>query len=296
MNDNLHDSEPVVVVRKLTVQYPAGIHPALNAVDLTIQRGEVIGILGPTGAGKTTLCNSIKGLIPSSIAAAVEGSIIVLGHNVLFDPPADLAADVALVFQDPEAQIIGLTVAEDLAYGPENFQYNPREIRQLSLHRLEDVGLTGFLDRDTYELSGGEKQRLAIASALMLDPQILILDEPTSELDPVGKSELYDVILALKSRHPDLTVIIVEHDTERLIPIVDRLIIMDKGQIVAEGSPKDVVADEETFMQSGGERPPTAAELCWLLKKYGIITDDQITLDPQKLMHFLRQCLVRVEL
>jgi energy-coupling factor transport system ATP-binding protein len=272
--------DPVIDVAQLGFTYPTGDEPALKDITLRIAPGEFLGIVGPSGAGKSTLCLCLKGLVPHSVTGTVEGDVTVLGENVIDDPPGDIAARVGLVFQDPEAQIIGLTVLEDLAFGPENFERDVDEIRELGSQLLEEVGLGGMEDRNTIELSGGQKQRLAIASALMLQPDILILDEPTSELDPVGKSDVFKIVSRLQDMH-DVTVIMVEHETERLASMADRLVMMDHGRIVASGSPDELLEDVELFQRTGGERPPAAAELLWRLRRRGVF-DGEHTLDPNR--------------
>lgn len=272
-------TDTVITVTGLEFAYPTGEGLALAGIDLAITRGSFVGVTGPSGAGKSTLCQCLKGLIPHSVPGEIAGDVTVLGHNLIDDPPGDVAGRIGMVFQDPEAQIIGLTVAEDLAFGPENFEMDPVEIGRRSGGRLRDVGLEGLIERDTYALSGGQKQRLAIASALMLDPEILILDEPTSELDPIGKSEVFAVVDRLR-RDADVTIVMVEHEIERLAVMAGRLLVMDHGRIVADGPPHELLLDVELFRATGGERPPAAAALQAGLRDTGVLEGPPITLDP----------------
>jgi energy-coupling factor transporter ATP-binding protein EcfA2 len=162
-----------------------------------------------------------------------------------------------------------MTVAEDLAYGPENYEEDPEAINERSIRCLQQVGLSAeLLDRDTYALSGGEKQRLAIASALMLEPELLILDEPTSELDPIGKEQVFQVMRSLQD-HADVSLIIVEHEIERLVRIADRIIVLEAGRVVTEGSPLAVFTGEDVIDRTAGERLPAAAELYLALGRSG---------------------------
>lgn len=275
-------SDVVIDVDGLHVRYPTAEEDwALRGVDLKVRRGEFVGIVGPSGAGKTTLCMTIKGLIPHSQSGDVDGDVTVLGRNVVDEVPGELAARVGMVFQDPEGQIVGLTVAEELAYGPENFMVDPSEIRARSPQMLEQMGLAGLLDRDTVELSGGQKQRLAIASVLMLDPEVLILDEPTSELDPVGKSDVFKIVDRLR-QESQVTIVMVEHDIERLAGMADRIVVMEQGRIATEGRTAELLADVDIFMRTGGERPVAAAELTWRLQQRGLLEPGQVTIDETR--------------
>lgn len=282
--------DPVIAVHDLSFTYSGAQRPSLTHVDLTVGRGEFVGITGPSGAGKTTLCLCLKGLVPHTVPGEIDGDVLVHGRSVVDEPPGELAKAVAMVMQDPEAQIIGMTVAEDLAFGPENFQEDPDEIRRRSTELLRLVGLDGFIARDTYELSGGQKQRLAIASALMLRPGILILDEPTAELDPVGKSDVFAIVERLRS-DADVTIVMVEHETERLSRMADRLVVLDAGRPIADGTPADLMTDVELFRRTGGERPPAASELMWELARAGLVGEDALTLDENRAVDRVRDLL-----
>lgn len=259
-------------------RYPTADAPALRGVNLDIGVGEFVGIIGPSGAGKSTLCQAIKGLIPHTTPGEVEGSVEVFGTDIASGLHPAQVARVGLVLQDPEAQIIGMTVREDLAFGPENYEIAPQEIETRSIDCLEAVGLTGLLDRDTYALSGGQKQRLAIASALMLEPEILVLDEPTSELDPLGKDEVFEVLQELR-RQRQVTVIVVEHEVDRLAKLADRIVVIDHGYVIADGSPLQVLAGAGARERTAGERLPAAAEFALRLSEDGPFPQTRPTLD-----------------
>jgi energy-coupling factor transporter ATP-binding protein EcfA2 len=259
----------VFEVRDLWLAYPTADQPSLRGITLRAGPGEFIGITGPSGAGKSTLLTCLAGLVPRSVTAETSGTVRVLGHDVLAGPLGLAGPRVGLVLQDAEAQIVGMTVAEDLAFGPENYGMDPAGIRRRSAEVLAEVGLDGMADRDTYALSGGQKQRLAIASALMMNPDLILLDEPTSELDPVGKAEVFEVIDRLR-RQSAATIVMVEHELDRLASVADRLIVLDRGQIAAAGSPVELLSDIEIFLRTGGERPPAAAELQWRLRAAGL--------------------------
>lgn len=264
-------TEPIIEVSDLHFRYASGKRDALDGIDLTIRRGEFVGVTGPSGAGKSTLCQCLKGIIP---AGTFGGSVRVAGHDV--KPRGPYMESSALVFQDPETQIIGLTVAEDVAFGPENLQRDPSQIRAAIPGYLKTVRLSGYEDAETYRLSGGQKQRLAIADALILEPDILILDEPTSELDPIGKDEVFEVVAALR-RERAVTVIMVEHAAEQLAEMADRIILMDRGRIVAEGPPDELYHQEQFFHQADSERSPQAAQLLVALERDGLLAPARFT-------------------
>jgi energy-coupling factor transporter ATP-binding protein EcfA2 len=181
-----------------------------------------------------------------------------------------------MVFQDPEAQIIGLTVAEDLAFAPENYEWAPDRILAQIPPLLRLVRLDGLQNRETFSLSGGQKQRVSLASALMLAPEFLILDEPTSELDPIGKEEVFDAVRRLRDEH-NTTILMIEHAVEPLAEFADRIFVMDQGRVVAEGTPRELFRNVELFHRMGGERLPQVAELLFALEQDGLITPEEFS-------------------
>ncbi|HLI88944.1 MAG TPA: ATP-binding cassette domain-containing protein [Ktedonobacteraceae bacterium] len=268
-------SDPVVHIEGLIFRYPDR-DPVLCDINLQISRGEFVGITGPSGAGKTTLCLCMKGLIPHVIGGTMRGRVTVQGMNTRKTEPAVLAQSVAMVFQDPETQIVGLTVEEDLAFGPENLMRPAGQIREAIPRALHTVGLTGYERRETYRLSGGQKQRVAIASALMMEPEVLILDEPTSELDPLGKDEVFEVVRRLREER-QVTIIMVEHEVEQLASVADRIIQMDHGRIVADAPPREFFHQAALLRRTGGERLPQVAELLLALEAEGYVEPDDFT-------------------
>jgi energy-coupling factor transporter ATP-binding protein EcfA2 len=271
----------VIEVQGLRFRYASGQREALAGVDLTVCRGEFVGITGPSGAGKSTLCLCLKGLIP---AGDISGRISVAGQPVTRQSP--FVESSALVFQDPETQIIGLTVAEDVAFGPENLKREPADIRAAIPEALRLVRLDGLEAAETYQLSGGQKQRLAIAGALVLRPQILILDEPTSELDPVGKDEVFEVIAELR-RQRDVTVVMVEHAAEHLAEIADRVVVMDQGRIVDQGHPSHLYRNAAIFHRPDGERAPQIAQVLYALLQEGLIDQAEFTAREEEAVRLL---------
>ncbi len=192
---------PIIDIQNFHYAYPPlgqdEPHWVLRGVDLAVEAGTCIGVMGPTGVGKSTLCQAIVGIVPQLTGGIVRGQVHVLGRDARSTPVADLAQGVGVVFQDSESQLFGLTVEEEVAFGPENMGLAPDEIEDRVTWALDTVGLNDDRLRSPYELSGGEKQRLAIAAALSMSPQVLVLDEPISHLDPQGKREIRSLVAEL---------------------------------------------------------------------------------------------------
>ncbi len=230
----------MITVRSLTYTYPGEMKPALSEVSLSAHPGECLCIMGRSGCGKTTLLWAMKGLLS-------DGS---MAGDICFessDQPNAANSGLGLVFQNAESQILCSTVAEEIAFGPENLCVPPEEIHERVAHALSDVGLSGFAARNVERLSAGQKHRLAIASVLSMHPQILLLDEPASQLDCAGKSELVETLKNLKAQ--GYTLIIAEHHLEPFEKLADRFVHMDCGRIIeiSQGIPPEFAP------------PPTAA-------------------------------------
>jgi energy-coupling factor transport system ATP-binding protein len=267
-------SSAILVVEDLHFTYPERQEEALKGVSFSVQPGEFIGITGASGSGKTTLALCLRGLIPHVVTGRMEGRVYVRGQDIRYVKTAAIGERVALVFQDPEAQIIGLTVAEDLAFGPENYEWSRERILANTPPLLDLVKLGGMGSRDTFSLSGGQKQRVALAGGLMLAPDLLILDEPTSELDPVGREEVFEALRRLR-KESKATIIVIEHAVEQLAEFSDRILVMDGGRIVAQGTPRDVFRNVEIFHRTGGERVPAAIELMHALEHDGLVSSEE---------------------
>jgi energy-coupling factor transporter ATP-binding protein EcfA2 len=221
----------VIEVDSLSYKYPKGPTYSLKDVNFQVDSPRFVAIMGPTGAGKTTLAMTLNGLIPQLFEGDLEGYISVMGMDTQRFRVQTLVSKVGLVMQDPETQIFGITVKEDVAFGPGNIGLDAEKIRERIDDSLRIVRLTGYEDRFTSELSGGEKQRLAIAGILAMDPEILVLDEPTSELDPLGREEIYKAIDNLQ-RERNLTILAVEHSSEDVAERADEVIVVNSGAVV----------------------------------------------------------------
>ncbi len=281
--------EGSVHISNVTYQYPKAEEPALRGVSLQARRGEVLAIMGPTGAGKTTLVSLLNGLIPHYFEGQIAGDILVSNLPTSHHRIQDLVEHAGLVLQDPETQIFGITVLEDTAFGPSNLGYPRERIFTLVGEALAAVRLSGYEERLTASLSGGEKQRLAIAGVLAMEPEILLLDEPTSELDPVGRAEVLEAVNALRTEK-QATVILVEHETEDVLWLADKVAVIAKGEVVWYGRPRDLFRDV-LRTRDLAIRPPEVAELGLRLCERGLLAPDAIPLTLEEADAVIREVL-----
>ena len=227
----------LAVVEHLRFAYEAGVRQALDDVSIEIREGEHVLLLGPSGSGKSTLIRALAGLVPHFHGGVFGGRVTVGGSDTREARPAALAGTVASVFQDPEDQVVMSQVANEIAFGLENVGTEPGEIWRRVEEALQLVGAVHLSERSVHELSGGELQRVALASALALRPRLLLLDEPTSQLDPDGAESFLDTVRAL-----DCAVVLSEQRPARPLERADRIVFMDEGRIVLDASRDDAVA------------------------------------------------------
>jgi len=221
-----------------------------QGLDLAIDHGEFVSIMGPTGIGKTTLCLTLNGIVPHSTGGVFKGDVWVEGTNTKETDVATLASMVGIVFQDPESQFFNMAVEDEVAFGPESLGLEPRLIEERIEWALGIVGMQELRRRSPFHLSGGQKQRVAIASILAMQPKILVLDEPTSGLDPIGKAEVFRVVRELK-RQQGMTIIMVEQEAERIAEFSDRVVVLGSSGVVLEGTPREVFAQVEAMAEIG---------------------------------------------
>ncbi len=241
-----------VALEDVSFTYRSADHPALVKVRFNQRVGEMVGIMGASATGKSSVARCLNAIIPAFEHGQFEGSVRIHGRDVVGSRVCDMAPSVGMVFQDFEAQLFSTNVAHEVAFAMEQVGLAPAEIRARLGRALAAVGLAGFEDRDPTSLSGGEKQRLAIASVLAVQPSIIVLDEPTTDLDPEGRAEVFDLIRKLRDR--GLSLLIVEHETEEMREC-DRIVIMRDALIIADRPPEQVLADTRLLTECG-IRPP----------------------------------------
>ncbi|TCL62019.1 energy-coupling factor transport system ATP-binding protein [Hydrogenispora ethanolica] len=264
--------DPVIAVQNLSFTYPNAAKPALSGVTFQVAAGEFVGITGPAGAGKSTLTLCLNGIIPHFQEGAFAGKVLIQGRDSFAVSCAELARSIGSVFQDPEAQIVAPSVEEEIAFGLENLAVDPPEIDRRIDEALELIGIAGLRHRSTTELSGGQKQRVAIAAAVALQPQILILDEPTSELDPLGTMEVFEVLKVLNQRLK-MTIVVVEQKINTLMEYIGRLIILKAGTLVADQPPRAIISRPELLLNVG-LKPPPVSELAFGLQEAGFYAEE----------------------
>jgi len=232
------NAAPAIEVRALSYRYPDG-REALREVSFTVAENECVALIGPNGAGKSTLLLHLNGILPEKPGNAAR----VFGQTDL----AVMRRDVGLLFQDPDDQLFCPTVFEDVAFGPQQFGLPVAERVAVA---LAQVGLAGFEHRSPHHLSHGEKRRVCLAGILACAPRVLVLDEPTSDLDPRGRRELKTLLQSIPA-----TKIIATHDLELVVKLCSRVLVLDRGEIVADGSPSELLNDEPLMLAHGLERP-----------------------------------------
>ena len=245
---------------------------ALQNINLTLDEGKFIGIIGQNGAGKTSLAYSIDGLIPGQYHGIKQGSVKVLGKEVEEYAKGSLQQIIGMVFADPEAQFTAMTVEDELVFGMENLGMTIPEIRERLEWVTELTNLKALLEKPPYEISGGQKQRVALAAVLAMTPRIMILDEPTSMLDPVSRKLVFDVLSRLKKER-SMTVIVIEHSLENLIPLADEMVLMANGSMVLKDE-THAFFQKIGFLLENGVYPPETILFFHQLKQAGLYQGD----------------------
>ncbi|GAA4793626.1 energy-coupling factor ABC transporter ATP-binding protein [Streptomyces sp. C10-9-1] len=235
---------PSLEVRGLAYAYPDG-HQALFGVDLTVGRGERVALLGPNGAGKTTLVLHLNGILTGGV-----GTVSVAGLPVGRRDLAEIRRRVGIVFQDPDDQLFMPTVREDVAFGPATAGLRGAALEERVAAALERVGMADFADRPPHHLSFGQRRRVAVATVLAMEPEILVLDEPSSNLDPASRRELADILRSL-----DVTVLMVTHDLPYALELCPRAVVLSEGVIAADGRTQELLCDEDLMRAHRLELP-----------------------------------------
>jgi energy-coupling factor transporter ATP-binding protein EcfA2 len=254
----------IIETKNLTYTYPGASRPSVSDVSISIEKGEFVLVTGPSGCGKTTICRTFNGLIPHFYQGELKGEIKVAGLDAANHPTYEMAKHVGLVFQNPENQLFALSVEKDVAFGLENLGWSREEMRKKVDWALGLAGIYDLRERSPHEMSGGQQQRVAIASVLAMRPEIIVLDEPTSFLDPLSAQKIFNVIHDF-NKELGITIILVEHRLDLAAKYADHIVIMDRGKIKFDGATREILSKEDTRLMGVGI--PKATLLYQMLNK-----------------------------
>jgi energy-coupling factor transporter ATPase len=278
----------VIETRNLGYTYPGATKPSISDVSLKVEKGDFVLITGPSGCGKTTLCRCFNGLIPHFYQGELKGEITVAGKDVTKHQTHEMAKHVGLVFQNPENQLFALSIEKDVAFGLENLGFPREEMRKRVDWALNLTGIYDLRERSPHEVSGGQQQRVAIASVLAMQPEIIVLDEPTSFLDPLSAEKIFQVIHEL-NKTLGITVVLVEHRLDLTARYANHIIIMDEGKICSDGETREILSKEETRLIGVGI--PKATLLYKLLGSEGMKLGDVTPLSSDEMAKLLLEAL-----
>jgi len=278
----------VIETKGLTYTYPGASRQSIADVSLKIDKGEFTLITGPSGCGKTTLCRCFNGLIPHFYQGELKGDINVAGLNIAEHPIYELAKHVGLVFQNPENQLFALSVEKDVAFGLENLGVSREEMREKVDWALQLTGIYDLRERAPHELSGGQQQRVAIASVLAMQPKVVVLDEPTSFLDPLSARRIFEVIHQL-NENLGITVVLVEHRLDLTARYANHIVIMNEGKVALDGDPREILRSEEARLIGVGI--PKATRLYQILQASGMKLSGRLPLSSEEMADVLKEAL-----
>lgn len=273
--------KPIIQLNDVSYRYPRSKNWAILHLNLEIQKGEFVAIMGENGAGKSTFCQMLNGIIPNSFGGILKGQVLINGLDTKESGIAQLATQVGIVLEDPETQLFTTSVGSEVAFGPENLCQTPAEIQENVRWALDVVRLTGLEDRMPLALSGGQKQRLAIAANIAMRPNVLVLDEATSQLDPLGVEEVLSVVRELNQKY-GMTIVMATDASEMIARVMDRVIVLDKGHLVAQETPRKIFSQTGLF-QKYMIRSPQVTQLAARIQQAGqAYTDLPITIDEAR--------------
>jgi energy-coupling factor transport system ATP-binding protein len=234
----------IVNLQNVTYKYPLTDVPVLQNVNLQVNEGEFVAVIGPNGAGKSTLCYTIAGFVPHFFKGELTGTVEVAGSESSKSNLHEWVLNVGLAFQNPFNQISGAkyTVFEEIAFGLENTGVPRAEMKPRVEEAMQMTGISDLADRSPYSLSGGQQQRVALTSILVMHPKVLVLDEPTSQMDPIGTREVFGVIRKLSEQ--GMTVVMVEHKVEWIAEFADKVVALHNGSVLLEGKPQEVLTSD----------------------------------------------------
>lgn len=242
--------QDIIRFENVTYFYPGTEVPAIKDINFSLKEGEIVLITGPSGAGKTTLCSTLNRIVPEAYEGKMLGKIFFRDEDISKYSIGQMAFKAGMLFQDPSGQLTNPTVADEIAFGPENKGMDVKYIENLIDEYVGYIHMENFLERSPQALSGGQQQSVAYASVLAMEPEVYVLDEPTSNLDPLGSDLVFELMRKLATEKKK-TVIIVEHKIEKIIDMVDRIIVMNKGSIAYNGTPDEVLVHYEELKKIG---------------------------------------------
>ena len=263
----------ILEIENLSFRYPDATRKAVDSFTLEIGESEIVVLAGPSGCGKSTLLRAINGLIPHMYTGDYSGDVRVAGSSVRASSMRDLAQTVGFLFQNPENQIFMFTVERDIAFGLENLGVPRPEMRRRVDEAINLLGIGNLSQRAPHELSDGQKQRVALAGVMAMRPRLIILDEPTSLLDPKTAMELVDLVVKLR-KELGTTFVVVEHRLDLLVRVADRIVVMNAGAKVLDGTPRDVLFGEEA--DGYGVTVPAVTRVQKMLAKGGLAPDNRL--------------------
>lgn len=276
----------IIETKNLAYTYPGATKPSISDVSIKVGKGDFVLITGPSGCGKTTLCRCFNGLIPHFYQGELKGELLVAGNDVTKTQTHEMAKHVGLVFQNPENQLFALSIEKDVAFGLENLGYSRAEMRERVDWALNLTGIYDIRERSPHEVSGGQQQRVAIAAVLAMQPEIIVLDEPTSFLDPLSAEKIFEVINDLNQRL-GITVVLVEHRLDLTARYANHIIIMDEGKVCSDGETREILSNEETRLVGVGI--PKATLLHQMLLKEGLPLSKITPLSSDEMAKYLSE-------
>lgn len=284
----------MIEIKELTFKYSGSKKNALESVSLTIEKGDFVGLIGESGAGKTTLCSCINGLIPHHYTGDFYGSVKIQGTDTFDIEPGKLALKVGSVFQDVDSQLVSFFVEDEILFGLENFGIPKDQIEQRITAALEALEIQELRHREISTLSGGQKQKVAIAAILALEPDILVLDEPTGELDPASSVQIFKLLQKL-NKEKGITIVVAEQKIMLLCEYVKKLIVLEKGTLIHYGEIRSTLTHQKE-MEEAGINCPRVLTLTSRMAEEGLVPDsytkeDRICLNAEECADFIRKVM-----
>ena len=276
-----------IEIKNFSYKYPLEDKNVLENLNLKIEKGEFWAVIGKNGSGKTTLCNALRRFVPDFYKGEVTGEIVVDGKNLKDFSPKELVAKIGFVFQNPFTQISGVkdTVFEEIAYGLENLAVEKEKIIKRVNETLKLLEIEHLKDKNPQEMSGGQKQRVALASIIVMDPEILVIDEPTSQLDPKGTQDIFKIINIMAKKGK--TIILVEHKLELIAEYAEKIVVLDEGKIILSGDKKEILNNR--LLEEKGIGMPQYSKLAYELIKVGKAKFEEIPITKGKTVELLKK-------